>query len=262
MRRARRIASTAVVAAIAVTGLSACQQSPDVAAYVGKQSISEDRVEEILDQVRDDLTEARSKAAATGEAGGASAGAVSPLVMPIKQQDVVNTLLSIDVLSKAAQAHGVQAAAEPTVDQVAQSRSYSATWEYTKLYTQTFQLRAALQSKVTPATLTDADLRDVYKRLIAGGAADPSTPYDQFASQLSADNKKLLETYVAMRNELQDIAADAKVKLNPRYGNQQVTLLSAQSADGKDVPLVVVSFAGNADEAPYVTDVSAVTTLG
>ncbi|WP_161952534.1 SurA N-terminal domain-containing protein [Actinoplanes sp. TFC3] len=261
MPRARRLASTAVVAIFAATGLSACQQSPDVAAYVGGETITQDRVEQIYDQVRDELTTARQQAQQQGEANGASPGAVAPLSMPIKQQDVLNTLLSLDVLRKSAQSHGIKAAAEPTVDQVAQARNYSATWEYTKLYTETYQLRAALQGKVVPAALTEDDLRDVYQRLLAGGAADPGTSFQDFSSQLSAENKTLLETYVGLRNEMKTITADDKVKLNPRYGNQQVTLLSAQAADGKDVPLVVFTFAGDADEAPYVTDVSAVTSL-
>ncbi|WP_198029026.1 SurA N-terminal domain-containing protein [Actinoplanes sp. N902-109] len=258
MPRARRLASTAVVAILAATGLSACQQSPDVAAYVGDDTITQDRVQKIYDQVKDELTAARQQA--QQQSSSASGGAAA-LTMPIKQQDVLNTLLSLDVLRRSAQAHGVQAAAEPTVDQVAQSRNFSPSWEFTKLYTETYQLRAALQSKVPPATLTEADLRDVYQRLIAGGAADPGTSFEQFSTTLSDQNKQLLQTYVALRNELQTITTDEKVKLNPRYGNQQVTLLSAQSAQGKDVPLVVFTFAGDADEEPYVTDVSTVTSL-
>ena len=257
MQRARRLASTAVVAALAVAGLSACQQSPDVAAYVGSATITEARVQDIYDQVRDELTAAREKQ--QSEAGTASAEPLPALTMPIKQQDVLNTLLTVDVLRRSVQAHNLKAADSPTVEQVAQARNYSPQWEYTQLYTETYRLRTALQSAVTPATLTEADLRDVHQRLVKGGAADPSTTFEQFQSTLSPENKSLLQTYVAMRTELEKIVADEKVKLNPRYGNQQVTLLSAQSQDGKDVPLIVLPFAGD-DQAgdAYVTDVSAV----
>ncbi len=261
MPRARRLVSTAVAAALAAAGLAGCQQSPEVAAYVGGGTITEDRVEKIYDQVRDELTTAQEQARAAGEANGASAEPISPVTVPIKRQEVLNTLLSLDVLRRAAQAHGVQAAAEPTVDQVAQARSYSPQWEYTQLYAETYRLRAALQPVVSPATLTDDDLRDVYQRLTTGGAADPSATFDQFKSTLSDENKKLLETYVSLRNELQQIASDEKVKLNPRYGNQQVTLLSASTQSGGEVPLVVATFTGASDEDPYVTDVSAVTTV-
>lgn len=258
MLRARRLASTAVVAALVAAGLAACQQSPDVAAYLGGGTIPQARVEKIYDQVRDELTTAQAAAASQA---GSSPGAVAPATVPIKRQDVLNTLLSLDVLRRAAQAHNVKPAAEPTVDQVAQARSFSPQWEYTKLFAETYQLRAALQPVVPKATLTDADLRDVYQRLVGGGAADPATPFDQFKSTLGEENQTLLQTYVGLRDELEGIAADQKLKLNPRYGDQQVTLLSASAQSGGEVPLVVATFAGNSAEDPYVTDVSAVATV-
>lgn len=261
MQRARRLASTAVVAVLAVTGLTACQQSPDVAAYIAGGTITEARIQGIYDQVRDELTAARAKAQQQGEAKGASAEPLPPLTMPIKQRDVLNTLLSVDLLRKSARAHGVQPAASPTVDQVAQARNFSPQWEYTQLYAETYRLRTALQGAMAPAELTDADLRDVHQRLIKGGAADPSTTFDQFKGTLSEQNKALLQSYVAMRTELEKTVEKDHVKLNPRYGAQQVALLSAQSQDGNDVPLVVLTLAGNGAGDPYVTDVSAVTTV-
>ncbi|MEV4638136.1 hypothetical protein AB0J80_12375 [Actinoplanes sp. NPDC049548] len=262
MQRARRLASTAVVAVLAVTGLTACQQSPDVAAYIADGTITEERIQGIYDQVRDQLTAAREKAAQQqAGADGASAQPLPPLTMPIKQQDVLNTLLSVDILRKSAQAHGVQAADAPTVEQVAQARNYSPQWEYTQLYAETYRLRTALQGAMKPAQLTDDDLRDVHQRLIKGGAADPSTTFDQFKQTLSEQNRALLQNYVAMRTELEKIVKDDKVKLNPRYGAQQVALLSAQSADGNDVPLVVLTLGGDDAGDPYVTDVSTVTTV-
>ncbi|OJF14699.1 hypothetical protein [Couchioplanes caeruleus] len=260
MQRARRLASTAVVAVLAVAGLTACQQSPDVAAYTAGGKITEDRIQVIYDQVRDQLTEARAQAQRQGEASGATEE-LPPPVMPIKQQDVLNTLLSVDILRKSAQAHGVSPAGSPTVEQVAQARNYSPEWEFTQLYAETYRLRTALQSAVKPAQLTEADLRDVFGRLVKGGAADPNSKFEEFQSTLSPENKSLLESYVAMRTELERVVADQKVKINPRYGAQQVTLLSAQGADGKDVPLVVLSLSGDDAEDAYVTDVSAVTTV-
>ena len=255
MQRARRLASTTVVAVLAVSGLSACRQEPDVAAYLGDgKTITEARVEGIYDEARDELTKARTQVQSQAT-NGDSAEPVAPVQVPFKQKDVLNALLTIQVLEQAAATHGVQAAAEPTVEQIAQGSSYSPNWEYTKLYARTFQLRAALLPKVTPAALTDADLRPVYTKLLAGGAGD-ATPYEQFKSQLSDTNKQALGQSIGLRNELAEIVADDDVKLNPRYGNQQLVLLSAQ-AGNSDVPLVEVSFAGAGNSAePFVTDVS------
>jgi hypothetical protein len=255
MQCARRLASTAVVALLAVAGLSACRAEPDVAAYLGDgQKITEEQVNQVYDQARNELTAAREQVQQQNTAG-ASAAPPAPVELPFKQKDVLNALLTIDVLEQAAAAKGVQAAAEPTVEQIAQGSSYSPTWDYTKLYARTFQLRAALLPKVTPAPLTDADLRPVYDRLLAGGAGD-STPYEQFKSQLSDQNKQALQQTIGLRNELAEIVADGDVKLNPRYGDQQLVLLSAQAGNA-DVPLVEVSFAGDgSSRAPFVTDVS------
>ncbi len=255
MQRARRLASTAFVAVLAVSGLSACRAEPGVAAYLGDgKTITEARIAEIYDEARTELTKSREQVQQQGTTG-ASAAAVPPVQVPFKQKDVLNALLTVDVLERAAAAKSLQAATEPTVAQIAQASNFSAEWEYTKLYARTFQLRAALLPKVAPATLTDADLRPVYDRLLAGSAGD-ATPYDQFKAQLSDANKQALQQSLGLRNELAKIVADDDVKLNPRFGDQQLVLLSAQ-AGNDDVPLVEVSFAGaGASEAPFVTDVS------
>jgi hypothetical protein len=256
MQRARRLASTAIVAALAVSGLAACRSEPDVAAYVGGgATITEAEIDNVYDQARDKLTAAREQAQRQNEQAGASTEPAPPVQVPFKQQDILNTLLTVKILEKAAAAHNVQAASEPTVAQVAQSSRYSPDWSYTELYTRTFQLRAALLPVVTPAQLTDAELRPVYDRLVQSGAGD-ATPYEQFKSQLSDTNKQALQQSLGLRDEVLKIVADEDIRLNPRYGNQQLVLLSAQAGD-KDVPLVEASFAGaDGSKAPFVTDVS------
>ena len=256
MQRARRLASTAIVAALAVSGLAACRSEPDVAAYVGGgATITEAEIENVYDQARDKLTEAREQAQQQSEQSGASTAAAPPVQVPFKQQDVLNALLTVKILEKAAAAHSVRAAAEPTVAQVAQSSKFSPDWDYTELYTRTFQLRAALLPVVTPAQLSDDALRPDYDRLVQRGAGH-ATPYDQFKTQLSDANKQALQQSLGLRDEVLKIVADEDVRLNPRYGNQQLILLSAQAGE-KDVPLVEASFAGaDGSKAPFVTDVS------
>jgi hypothetical protein len=254
MQPARRLASIAVVAVLAVSGLSACRAEPDVAAYIGGKTITESQVEKVYDQAKDELTASRAQIQQQNQAA-PSGEPAPPVQMPFKQKDVLNALLTVDVLERAAAAHNVQPAAEPTVEAVAQGSSFSPGWEYTKLYAKTFQLRAALLPKVTPSPLSDEDLRPVYDRLLATGAGD-STPYEQFKSQLSDANKTALQQSLGLRDELLKIVADENVKLHPRYGDQQLVLLSA-NAGNAEVPLVELSFAGaDASKAPFVSDVS------
>jgi hypothetical protein len=255
MQRARRLASTVIVAALAVGGLTACRAEPDVAAYIGTDGqITEAQVERVYDQARDELTAARAQVQRQNQQSGASTEPAPPVQMPFKQQEALNVLLTVDLLERAAARFGVQAAAEPTIEQVVQGSNYSANWEYTRLYARTFQLRAALLPKVPPAQLSDAELRPVYERLTAGGG--DTTPYDQFKTQLSDANKQALQQSLGLRDALLKVVADEHVKLNPRYGDQQVVLLSA-NAGNQPLPLVEVSLAGpEADQAPFVTDVS------
>jgi hypothetical protein len=254
MQRARRLASTAVVAVLAASALSACRTAPNVAAYLGGgQTIAEQRVQDIYQQAEKDLTASREQAQQQA-ATGASGEPLAPVQVPFKQKDVLNALLTIDVLEQAAAAHGVKPAAEPTIEQATQGTNFSKDWEYTALYVRTFQLRAALLPAVTPAPLTDAELRPVYDRLVASGAGD-ATPYDQFKTQLSDANKQSLQQSIGLRDEVAKIVAKDDITSNPRYGEQQLVLLSAQ-AGTKDVPLVEVPLGGADPSAkPFVTDV-------
>jgi hypothetical protein len=256
MQRVRRLASTAVIAALVVSGLSACQAEPDVAAYVGSLgTITEAEVKQVYNEAKDELTASREQVRQDQAAPTASSPAapLPPVQVPFKQQDVLNALLSVDILGKVAADHHVQPAGEPTIEQVAQGTSYSPSWAYTELYARSYQLRAALLPVVTPAQLTDADLRPVYDRLRAGGAGD-STPYEQFKSQLSEENKKALQQSLGLRDEVAKIVAAEQVKPNPRYGDQQLVLLSAQ-AGNTQVPLVEVPLSGpGASQAPFVAN--------
>ncbi|MEU7907872.1 hypothetical protein [Actinoplanes sp. NPDC049118] len=250
MQRARRLASTAVVAALALGGLSACRAEPDVAAYIGSLgTITAAEVTQVFDQAENELTVSRDLV--QQNQAGASAEPVPPVQVPFKQQDVLNSMLTVDILGQVAAAHNVKPAAEPTVDQVAKATSYSPTWEYTDLYTRAYQLRSALLPAVAPAELTDADLRVVYDRLSAA-APDQVTSFEQFKTELSEENKKALQQSLGLRDEVEKVVAAENVTTNPRYGPQELVLLSAQTGDAP-LPLVSVSLGGtDASEAPFV----------
>jgi hypothetical protein len=258
MQRARRLASIAVVAALVVGGLSACQAEPEVAAYVGSLgTITAAEVTQVFDQAEKKLTAARDEMLQKqqqqqSQAGpSASAEPLPPVQVPFKQQDVLNAMLTLDILEQVAATHHVQPAAAPTVQQVAEATSYSPDWEYTNLYTRTYQLRSALLEAVTPVELTDAELRSVYDKLSAAAPSEVG-PFEQFKSQLSEADQKTLQQSLALRDEVAKVVAAENVKPNPRYGTQELVLLSARPAD-KPVPLVSVSLAGpEASQAPFV----------
>jgi hypothetical protein len=58
MERVRRLATVALTAAVAVAGLAGCRSAPSVAAYVGQNQISEDRVSAVYEEARDNAATA------------------------------------------------------------------------------------------------------------------------------------------------------------------------------------------------------------
>jgi hypothetical protein len=234
MQRARRLASVAVVASLAVSGLSACRSAPSVAAYVGSAKITEDRVDRIF-------ADAKAKAA--------PAAAGQP-VTGLARQDIVSTLVGLDVLRAYAKEKSLTAAELPVAD-VAKSLSLQADAAYVPIFTEFEGLLQSISAKATPAQLTEADVRDIYQRFQAGGGVQGQT-FEQFAGTLTQQDQQVLQQRISLRNELQPAAAKLDIDINPRY-TSGITLLSAGGADGKSVPLVIVPL-GNADDTVPVTD--------
>ena len=234
MYPARRLASVAVSAALAVAGLSACRSAPDVAAYVGRTRITEQRVSDVLK--------------------GAQANQVPAQQAAVSRQDVVETLIGLDVMRALARQHGVSATA---IDRgrVAQALGVNARSEYVALYTEYRGLLNALSAGVEPAQPTQADIRDVYDRLTKGGANPNGASFEQFAGSLAPRDQDTLSQNIGLRNRLQPEIQKLNTTVNPRYRSPELPLVSAQGGDGTELPLVVLKLAPAKSEPPVV-DVS------
>jgi hypothetical protein len=232
MQRARRLASVAAVATLAVAGLSACRSAPDVAAYVGSAKITEARVSAVFN-------DAKAKAAAGAQAA------------PLQRQDVVDTLVGLDVMQVIAKQKGVTATDVPA-DQVAQSLGLRADAEYVGLYKQYRGLLAAVSNGVAPAKPSTADLKDVYKRLTSAGGNPQGQTFQQFQSGISAQDQQTLSTNIGLRNSLRPQVAKLNTVVNPDYTTPQLPLVSLQDAQGKEVPLVVLPLVPDANQVPVV----------
>ena len=250
MQRARRLASTAVVAVLAVSGLSACRNEPDVAAYIGKTTISESRVDAIYDDAKTKL--ARSVAQVGAEQSADPAAAAQEPKLTIGKADVVTTLVGLDVLRRIAEQQNLKATALPP-EQLAQSVNLPADTEYVKVYGEYRGYLDAFAQKVQPAQPTEADLRDVYNRLNAGGATGEGGTFEQFASSLSEQDAQVLQQNIGLRNALNAEVQKLNTTVNPRYGTPELPLVSFRNADGRALPLVVLSFVA-ATASPAVTD--------
>ena len=236
MHRARRIASVAVTAALAVAGLSACRSAPDVAAYVGQARITEQRVTDVFEGAR-----ANQVAATPGQ----------PPVTAISRQDVVDTMVGLDVMRELARQRKVSPTAiDPS--RVAQSLGVKAQAEYVALFTEYRGLLNALSAGVQPAQPTQADLRDVYDRLTKGGANPDGTSFAQFSSGLAEQDQQTLAQNIGLRNKLEPEIGKLDTKVNPRYRSPELPLVSTQTSDGKVLPLIVLRLAPSTSESPVL----------
>jgi hypothetical protein len=236
MERVRRLATVALTVAVAVAGLAGCRSAPSVAAYVGQNQISEDRVSSVYEEARDNAAAADQQA--------------SPA---INRKDVVDTLVGLDVMREIASQRGLSPTALDS-NEVAQAIGLKANAEYVRLYGEYRGLLNAFGTSAKPAQPTTADLRDVYDRLTAGGGNPNGASFEQFSTGISAQDRQTLAQNIGLRNDLQPQIAKLHPVVNPKYGTPELPLVSAQGADGQELPLVVLSFAPS-KAAPTVVDV-------
>jgi hypothetical protein len=235
MHRARRLATVALAASLAAAGLAGCRSAPSVAAYVGQDRISEDRVSAVYNDARDN---------AVTPAGGQAQSA-------IRRQDVLDTLVGLDVMRDIAQRRGLKPTALDS-GQVAQAVGLKADAEYVRLYGEFRGLLNAVGTAAKPAQPTPADLRDVYNRLTAGGGNPNGATFEQFSTGITDTDRQTLAQNIGLRNDLQPQIAKLNTVVNPRYSEPELPLVSTQGADGREVPLVVLSLAPSQARPPVV----------
>jgi hypothetical protein len=249
MQRARRLASVAVVAAVAVTGLSACRSQPDVAAYLAAGNISVARVQQVYDDARD-----KQAAVIAAEAKSPSPAPSDPK-LSLTPDVVLETLVSHQVLTTLAQRHHVQIPGSLPIAQYAGFLGLPQDAEYVKLSVEVDGLQYALNQAGQGGPLTDADLRDVLERLKAAKLADPAATMQQFTASLTDDNKKVLGTAVALRSEVRDEVKQQHLRLNPRYQQLFEIPVFTQRSQAGAAQILVAQPVGDKNASVPVTDV-------
>lgn len=262
MQRARRLASVAVVAAFAVTGLSACRSQPDVAAYLASGNISLARVQQVYDDARDRQAAADgagTPSSAPSEAAAPSDGLPSDSAtgskLPLTGANVLDTLVSHQVLTALAQRHNVKIPSPLPLADYAKLLHLPEKSEFVKLYVEVEGLQFALNQGGQGGPLTIGDIRDIYQRARAQHAMDPATTIEQFATNLSADGKKVLGTAVALRNEVRDEVNQQHLRLNPRYQAFEIPVLTQRDQQTGNAQVLVAQPVGNRNASVPVTDV-------
>ncbi|GAB2599134.1 hypothetical protein Aab01nite_75370 [Paractinoplanes abujensis] len=219
-----------------------------MAAYVGDSAkVTEARVQEVWDNASDALT---SAAAGQPDASGAAP------TLAITRLDIVRTLVGHDVLAAVAERENVTLPADlPLADYASQLR-LPQTAEYVRLYAEFDGLLRALRTKVQSAApdASEDDLREVYTVLLQSNEVPAGTTFDQFKTQLPAENLALVKTAAAVRKEVAELTSTMDITVNPRYQPLGIPVLEFQTQQGQLKPLVEVPLGESTKST--VTDVS------
>ena len=240
MQRARRLASIAVVALTAAGGLSACRSEPDVAAYIGKSTITQARVDAVYADAERKLGTAVDDVRAQQSANPDPSAQPVPdeVKLPITRADVLTALVGSDVLGEIGKKRNVQPAEVQTAA-VAQQLGLPADAEYVGIYAKYRGYLSALLNGAPAGQISNADLRQVYDRFKAGGGLGPNpVNYEDFSTQLQPQDRDALARTVGLRDQLRTQTEDLNLSVNPRYGVDELPLLPVDVQGGKSVNLI------------------------
>jgi hypothetical protein len=245
----RRLASAVAVAALALTGLSACRSAPTVAAYLDDGNITTVQVQRIYD-------DAKTKAGTATPSPAPSDPAAEPAKFPLTQSEVLGTMVSRDVLARVAHQHNVTL--PPDIAQAlpsyAQVLHLPATSRYVRMYVEVEGYQFVLNQAGTGGNPTQAELQEVFQRLKDNHLVDPSTTEQQFLAGLSADAKKTLGSAIETKNEVRDDLAARHVRLNPRFGTFEVPIYTQRDQQTGAGVVLVGQPVGDADSQVPVTE--------
>jgi len=233
MPRARRLASTVVVAALAATGLAACNRAPNVAVYFGdKKAVTETEVQRIWDD---------SSAKLVADAEGKK-------VMPVDRQTIVNIEVAVGALRALSQKKGFSPAQVPAAD-IAQQLTMEPSAPLVTLAAEYQGLRTAALQSAQPANATEADLRDIYSRFKTAGTEGS---YEQFTATITDDVRQQIGPPLGLRNDLKAESADLHIKVNPRYQAPTLPLLTTTSGNSGSLTLIDVVLGSGTPSAPVI----------
>jgi hypothetical protein len=235
MQRARRLASVAVIATLAVSGLSACRSAPDVAVYFGStEQISVAEVERILDDARDKLTAAQAAALKDRPAESAP-----PVRLPITASDVVGALVSREVGKSLAPGKPAQGGT-PDLNALGQLTGLPADAEYVKLYSDGYGTIAGIAQNAKPGKATEEDLRFAYEASREAGEVAPQVTFESWKEGLSPQSLEVLGLGIAARDALRDQVKKLDIEVNPRFSAADIDVFAVGTEKQRLLALVVL----------------------
>jgi hypothetical protein len=256
--RGRRLITAVASGVLVLAGVGACRSEPAVAAYVGDVEFTTADVESYYTELRSGFADRAAAEAAERERPGATPAptpAAEAPVTPVSRQDVLAALVGRELARSAAAAKRLEPVAI-TAEQVSEALGLPAGSRYAQVYAEFQSYLEALLRNANAAEPSEADLRDVLDRLVAGGLQAPETTLADFRASIGNANLGLVARSAQVRDELVAQAGQADLAINPRYAPAQIALLQTADARNQPYPLVVVPLRASGAPSPAVVDVS------
>ena len=206
--------------AAALLGLTGCRSSPEVAAYVGDQLLTEDRVTQLID---DYTAQAQKQAEQEAKQQGQD-----PAKVKVDKPDrtiVVNYLVRSAICDQLRNKLGFSVP-EPNLPP-----------QQSELGVIASRMQACERALPggEPVKPTEADVRQIFDIGVANGVW-PADSYNQTAPGLMADED--VADALGRKKAVQGALSGVEVTVNPKYGVVELPLASFQGG----VPAVSVSF--------------------
>jgi hypothetical protein len=240
MQRARRLVAVASVALAGSLLLSGCRSSPAVAAYVGDTRITNASLDNMIDTIEEDVKKTLGADALKGEQIG------------VLRQQLLGALLFVEVAKRYAKEKSYP---EPTFDYAGKSQksgNLPVTDPFVRATAEAEAYKQLLVSKVAPSKPTEADVREIYRRLVTMKIVE-SGKYDE-VKPLILQIPEVAQG-IAVRNELIAAAARYDTAVNPSFGRVDgfaITELELQSG-GNPFPAVVFPLSASLASPAVVT---------
>ena len=221
----RRLAPAVLAGCLVVAGFAGCAvESGRSAAYVGATRYSRAQVDRIVAGI---VTDGQK---------------IQDSQLPVVRQQVAAALVFLDVAHRFARDSGY---GDPDIDYAGEAARFGLpeTDAFARLEAQAAGYGQLLVDKATPATPTEAQYREVYANLVAGGA---TVPYEQVRPELA--KVAAIGQSLAARDALRAAMRRYRVRVNPVYGAVAFTLLVVHDGNGNPYRAVVLPLT----EAPAV----------
>ena len=188
MQRARRLAFVAVLPLLGVLALAGCRSEPGVAAYAGSTKYTVEQVDALVGEVKGRLSD----------------------FGPARQ--LVLSWLIINDLGRAELERRHVSPKPGDVKAIEAQLGLEPGSPLAKLNSDLTAVLDGLGSSLTPVDPTEAEQREVYSHVDAGGGQ--LRPFEDVRDQLGKD---AIGLPIALQRELKELVVAGKVQVNPRY---------------------------------------------